>query len=79
MQTGTIKFYDARGGYGYIIPATPGRDVFFHATEMHIPTSFRLWEGTSVTYSTYDDIKGIRAKDVRLAQPVMPCPCCGRR
>jgi CspA family cold shock protein len=78
MQTGTIKFYDAPKGYGYIIPATGGRDVYFHITGVHIPASVRLEGGVPVTFEIYDHPCGKRAKDVRLVTPVLPCPCCGR-
>lgn len=33
-MTGIVKFYDAARGFGFIIPESGGKDVFFHQTSL---------------------------------------------
>jgi CspA family cold shock protein len=35
MTTGTVKWFNATKGYGFIMPEDGGKDVFVHITAVH--------------------------------------------
>lgn len=71
MAQGTVKFFSAGRGYGFINPAQGGEDVFVHYEDVFVHYSviqadgFRtLKEGDRVEYSVVETPKGYQAKDV---------------
>lgn len=61
--TGTVKWFDAKKGYGFI-QTDEGADVFVHQSNI-IMKGFRfLEEGDVVEYSTETNEKGTYAADV---------------
>jgi cold shock protein len=34
-KTGTVKFFNEKKGYGFIIPDGDGKDIFFHVRSVH--------------------------------------------
>jgi CspA family cold shock protein len=50
MATGTVKWFDARKGYGFIQPDDGGRDVFVHVTAVQAAGLRGLDEGQKVSY-----------------------------
>ncbi len=57
-STGTVKFYNAAKGFGFIAPADGGKDVFVHATALEAAGIRGLNEGDKVTFVLEDDRKG---------------------
>jgi CspA family cold shock protein len=55
MNTGTVKFYNAQKGFGFIQPDGGGKDVFVHATALERAGLRGLAEGQKVTYDTQED------------------------
>jgi CspA family cold shock protein len=55
MTTGTVKFYNAQKGYGFIEPDDGGKDVFVHATALERAGMSGLAEGQKVSFDTEVD------------------------
>ena len=49
MQKGTVKWFNAEKGYGFIQPANGGKDVFVHISAVERAGLSRLAEGQQVT------------------------------
>ena len=56
--TGTVKFFNAAKGYGFIQPADGSKDVFVHASALEKAGIRSLNEGDKVTFVLEDDRKG---------------------
>jgi CspA family cold shock protein len=50
MATGTVKWFNAQKGYGFIQPDEGGKDVFVHITAVERAGIGRLSEGQKVRY-----------------------------
>jgi CspA family cold shock protein len=57
MDTGTVKFYNAQKGYGFIAPSDGTKDVFVHATALERAGLSGLAEGQKVAFDTAQDRK----------------------
>jgi cold shock protein len=57
MITGTVKFYNAQKGFGFIQPDGGGKDVFVHATALERAGLHGLNEGQKVSFDTQEDRK----------------------
>jgi CspA family cold shock protein len=55
MNTGTVKFYNASRGFGFIEPEDGGKDVFVHATALERAGMQSLVEGQKVSFDTEVD------------------------
>lgn len=62
MFKGTIKFFNDEKGFGFIVPAEGGKDVFVHKTA----TNTRVQEGDEVQYDVEEGPRGINALNVSL-------------
>jgi len=65
MPTGTVKWFDSRQGYGYIIPDDGGQDIFVHQSQLQTPKPPD--EGQPVTFELQSSPKGPIALTVRIA------------
>lgn len=68
---GTVSWYDADKGFGFIAPEWGGSDVFVHARELAGGLA-ELHEGDRVTYDVVASERGPQARDVRLARSSTP-------
>ena len=65
-MTGTVKFFNAERGYGFIKPDDGGRDVFVHITAVERAGLKSLTEGQRLSYEVEPDKKGKGPKAVDL-------------
>ena len=61
---GTIKWYNARKGYGFI-QSDDNKDVFVHRSA--IPMGIDLYEGDNVEFEIEDSDRGPQAKNLKKA------------
>ena len=59
MATGTVKWFNAHMGFGFILPDKGGKDVFVHISAVERAGLRDLQEGQKVTY----DIQVERGKE----------------
>jgi cold shock protein len=57
-QQGTVKFFNADKGYGFIKPDNGGRDIFVHITAVERAGLQSLNKGQRVSYEIEADQKG---------------------
>jgi CspA family cold shock protein len=65
-QTGTVKFFNASKGFGFITPDGGGSDVFVHVTAVERSGLTGLNDGMRVTFETEPDKRGKGPKAVNL-------------
>jgi CspA family cold shock protein len=65
-QAGTVKFFNAERGYGFIKPEDGGRDVFVHITAVEQAGFKTLNEGQRISFDVEPDKKGKGPKAVNL-------------
>ncbi len=61
MITGTVKFFNADKGYGFIAPDTGGQDAFVHITALEASGMGPLNQNDRVTYDLEADKRGKQA------------------
>jgi CspA family cold shock protein len=64
MATGTVKWFNDAKGYGFIVPAEGGKDVFVHHSSIAGEGFKSLAEGAQVQFETVDGAKGPEASNV---------------
>jgi CspA family cold shock protein len=73
MAKGTVKWFNDRKGYGFIIPDGMDVDVFVHYSQIQSEGFKTLNEGEKVEFEMFQDAKGARARSViRLSSPENP-------
>ena len=55
MQTGTVKWFNAQKGYGFIQPDKGGADVFVHISAVERAGMSNLNEGQKVNFDVVAD------------------------
>ena len=66
MSTGTVKWFNADNGYGFI-QQSDGNDVFVHFSAIQKPGYRSLDEGEAVEFDVQTGPKGLQAANVRPA------------
>ena len=57
MATGTVKWFNATKGYGFIQPESGGQDVFVHVTAVERSGLGQLVEGQKINYEITRDAR----------------------
>ncbi|MDX1619564.1 MAG: cold-shock protein [Nitriliruptorales bacterium] len=67
MPEGTVKWFNAEKGYGFITPAEGGEDLFVHFSAIEMEGYKSLEEGQRVQFNVGQGQKGPQATEVRPA------------
>jgi CspA family cold shock protein len=67
VATGTVKWFNAEKGYGFI-SQSDGADVFVHFSAIEMNGYRSLEEGQQVEFEVQEGPKGLQAASVRPAQ-----------
>ncbi|WP_040797742.1 cold-shock protein [Nocardia higoensis] len=65
MEHGTVRWFDAEKGFGFIIPDHGGKDIFVHHSEIQAEGFRVLTEGQRVEFQSGTGAKGPVAKQVK--------------
>jgi CspA family cold shock protein len=68
MATGTVKWFNADKGYGFITPAEGGNEVFVHFSAITGEGYRSLNEGAKVVYEVDQGPKGLQATNVTIVE-----------
>ncbi len=66
-ETGTVKWFNATKGYGFITRDTGG-DVFVHYSAINSKGYRSLEEGQRVQFEIVEGKKGLQAQDVNIVE-----------
>lgn len=66
MQTGTVKWFNATKGYGFVEPSDKSRDVFLHISAVEAMGLRGLDDGQKISYNTESHNGKISAIDIKL-------------
>lgn len=67
MATGTVKWFNAEKGFGFIAQVGGGPDVFAHYSAINSSGFRELQEGQTVTYDITQGQKGPQAENINPA------------
>ena len=68
MPIGTVKFFNATKGYGFIQPEDGGQDAFVHITAVERAGMRTLRENQRVSYELQQDNRGkMKAENIKAA------------
>lgn len=67
MNKGTVKWFNAQKGYGFITNESTGEDVFVHFSGIAGVGYKSLEEGQNVTFDITEGNRGLQAVNVTVA------------
>ena len=68
METGTVKFFSPKKGYGFIAIEGSGKDIFLHKSG--VPLGVTINNGDKVAFEIIQGPKGPNAKITRVLEGV---------
>ena len=67
MAIGTVKFFNAAKGFGFIAPEGEGKDVFVHASAVESAGMDTLAEGQRVSFDVIEERGKLAAGNLKTA------------
>jgi cold shock protein len=67
MASGTVKWFNATKGFGFIMPSDGGRDVFVHITAVQAAGLRGLNEGQALSYEVTTERGKTAATNLKLS------------
>lgn len=67
MASGTVKWFNATKGFGFITPDEGGPDAFVHISEVQKCGMDPLKEGQRLNFNLLKEAKGLKAVDLASA------------
>jgi CspA family cold shock protein len=68
MPTGTVKFFNPTGGFGFITPDDGSKDVYVHISAVGRSDLGDLTDGQKVSYEVQQDTRGPKAVNLQSAE-----------
>jgi CspA family cold shock protein len=66
MNTGTVKWFNASKGYGFVEPSDKSKDVFLHISAVEAIGLSDLKDGQKISYNIESNKGKISAIDIKL-------------
>ena len=67
MATGTVKWFNATKGFGFVMPEDGGKDVFVHITAVQAAGMKGLNDGQRISYEVVMERGKAAATNLKLA------------
>lgn len=64
MATGTVKWYNAAKGFGFLQQDGGGADVFAHRSKIATDGDCELREGQKVAFDVFQGNRGLQAENI---------------
>jgi len=71
MATGTVKWFDNKKGYGFIVQDPPAEDIFVHYSSIQGDGFKTLRDGEPVQFDIVPGKRGLQAENVVRTAPVV--------
>jgi cold shock protein len=65
MPTGTVKWFNNRKGYGFVVPDQGDEDVFIHFSSIQMDGFKTLKEGQKIAFEISEGPKGLHATNIQ--------------
>ena len=65
MHQGTVKWFNAKKGFGFIIDSESEKEIFAHFSAITMDGFKELKDGEKVEFDIVDGDKGVQAANVR--------------
>ena len=66
MNTGTVKWFNATKGYGFVEPSDKSKDVFLHISAVEAIGLSDLKDGQKISYNIESNKGKVSAIDIKL-------------
>lgn len=66
MNTGTVKWFNASKGYGFIVPDSGTKDIFVHISAVEASGLSQLNDGQKISYETEENRGKTAAVNIQL-------------